>query len=92
MNEANFKNKLPAILQSIEEDYAYFKFQGETEDNDPHFKWPVKKLPEDLEIGDQIDIQLVFEMAEDRKAQLMKREEMETEYSEKRKLLEELVN
>ncbi|MFC1655941.1 hypothetical protein ACFL3C_03665 [Patescibacteria group bacterium] len=92
MNEANFKNKLPATLQSIEGDYAYFKFQEETEVDEPNFKWPIKRLPEGLEIGDQIDVQLVFEMAEDRKAELMKREEMETEYSEKRKLLEELVN
>ncbi len=92
MNEANFKNRLPAILQSIEGDYAYFKFQEETTNDKHHFKWPVKKLPEGLETGDQIDIQLIFEMEEDRKAELMKREEMEAEYNKKRKLLEELVN
>lgn len=92
MDETNFKNKLSATLQSVEGDYAYFRFQEDTECDDPHFKWPAKKLPEGLEIGDQIDIQLVFEMAEDRKAEIMKREEMEAHYGEKRKLLEELVN
>ena len=86
------QNKLPAILHSIEEDFAYFKFLHDIDSDEPNFKWPIENLYEGMQIGDTIEVALNFEKAEERKSQLKKKQANDEKLAEMRKLLEELVN
>jgi hypothetical protein len=93
MNEPNInQNKLSAILHSIEEDFAYFKFLHDMENDEPNFKWPIEKLHEGMQIGDTVEISLNFEQAEQRKSELKKKQANDEKLDEMRKLLVELVN
>lgn len=80
---------ISAKLHSIEDDFAYFVMDNEAQDI---IQWPVSKLPEGLDMGDEVKISIDFEMAEEKKLKLKKQAENETKYQEMRKLLEELVN
>jgi hypothetical protein len=67
---------LPAKLERFEGEFAVLRNEiiGE-------FKWPTKKLPQQLQVGETVVIKI-------NTAQI----EKEEEYSKMRKLLEELIN
>jgi hypothetical protein len=78
-----------AKLHSIEENFAYFVLNTEEQDL---IQWPLNQLPEGIDIGDEVKISIDFELAEEKKAQIIKRTENEAKYQNMRKMLEELVN
>lgn len=78
-----------AKLQTIEDDFAYFVLNNDEQDL---IQWPVSQLPDGIDFGDEVKISMDFELAEEKKVQLIKQSENEAKYQEMRKMLEELVN
>ncbi|MBN1494525.1 hypothetical protein JW911_02170 [Candidatus Peregrinibacteria bacterium] len=88
-NLKNQKNIISARLADVEEGTAYFVSDLNNEEIIP---WPATYLPEGIEIGDNVNISIDFEMGEKRLEELKEKAANELKYNEMRKMLEELVN
>ncbi|MBD3156848.1 hypothetical protein GF369_03395 [Candidatus Peregrinibacteria bacterium] len=89
--------KQEALLNAIEDGLAEFILGGgpnrETEARDDNtFFWPLKKLPEAIQVGDKVHVSLELTNKEQRQQELKKKQEQEEKYAAMRKRLEELVN
>jgi len=82
-------NVISAKLRGFEDNLAYFVLNN---DNNEIITWPLDKIPEGIEIGDEVNLSIDFELQEERREQLKKKAANESKYTEMRKLLEELVN
>ena len=83
------ENSVKAKLGYIEDNTAYLILSDSDEEIIP---WPLSKLPEGMEVGDEINLSLDFELTEKRKEEIKKNAEHEAKYEDMRKMLEELVN
>lgn len=91
---------LEAKLTAIEDGLAEFIFVGDSNNNQNTgedeeaniFFWPEERLPEGIQVGDEILVSLDFKNKEERLIQLKKKKENQAKHEEMRKLLEELVN
>lgn len=85
-----------AKLIAVEDGLAEFVFGGEfnneeTKDGNVFF-WPEERLPEGIEVGDEVLVNLDFKNKEEKTIQIKQKQEKELKQKEMRKLLEELVN
>lgn len=86
-----------AKLNAIEDGLAQFILGGDFSNtkeslDENTFFWPVAKLPEEIELGDTVNVSLEITNKEERQKEIQKKKEQELKYDEMRKLLEELVN
>jgi len=85
-----------AKLIAVEDGLAEFVFgrefnNEEVKDGDVFF-WPVERLPEGIEEGDEVLVSLDFKNKQEKTIQIKQNQEKELKQEEMRKLLEELVN
>lgn len=88
--------QIEAKLIAVEDGLAEFVFcrefnNEEVKDGDVFF-WPVERLPEGIEVGDEVLVSLDFKNKEEKTIQIKQKQEKELKQEEMRKLLEELVN
>jgi len=85
-----------AKLIAVEDGLAEFVFgrefnNEEVKDGDVFF-WPVERLPEGIEEGDEVLVSLDYKNKQEKTIQIKQNQEKELKQEEMRKLLEELVN
>jgi len=86
-----------ALLIAIEDGLAQFVLNSSSSkssksEDERTFFWPVSQLPQGIELGDTVNIDLELTNKEEREEELKKKKQQELKYDEMRKLLEELVN
>jgi len=91
-------NLFEAKLNAIEDGLAEFVFD-ECKSNDEieeqlenSIYWPANKVPEEIEPGDEVLIELNLKNREEKMKQLKKKHDQQLKDAEMRKMLEELVN
>ena len=91
-------NIFEAKLNSIEDGLAEFVFDEckSNEEIEEQLKnsiyWPADKLPNEVEPGDEVLIELNLKNREEKMKHLKKKREQELKNAEMRRMLEELVN
>lgn len=92
-DETNIKE---AKLLAVEDGLAEFVFSGSFNTNEIKdgevFFWPEEHLPEGIQNGDEVIVNLDFKNKEEKFLEIQKSQEKELKQHEMRKLLEELVN
>ncbi|MBU1446314.1 DUF3006 domain-containing protein [Patescibacteria group bacterium] len=91
-NHTNKLGKLNATLKKIDGGYAHFEVENGIEGEGNIIQWPINELPDGIQIGDIISLNLNFALNEERQAMIRQQEEKETKFQEMRNLLEDLVN
>ncbi len=82
-----------AKLNAVEDGLAQFVLNdGSSNPDENTFFWPIAQLPENIELGDTVNVSLELTNKEERRQEVQKRKQQELKEAEMRKLLEELVN
>lgn len=90
------KNTYEAKFNAIEDDLAEFVFKNTdneiSEALNNSFYLPAKKVPNEIEPGDEVLISLNLKNREEKMEKIKEKREQELKNAQMRKMLEELVN